>query len=288
LEQTMTAENFQACLAFTLKQEGGRSDNPRDPGGRTNQGVIQRTYDAYRASKGQTPRAVYAMTQAERDEIYRREYWGKVTGNSLPPGVDLCVFDFAVNSGPVRALRAYAASGHGRTPADAIGALCSKRLSFLRALATWSTFGSGWGRRVAACEATALKMAGASLGDARDKLQAKKRGSAASAVIMAGAGIAAILKNLHLHWWETGIAIFVLALIVLAFIGKSRGAGARADVLTATIAELKTKRAALDQTTKAAVAQVASDTDEVNKMQQAIKTAEAAITELGLKPLEKK
>ena len=42
----MTAENFQACLAFTLKYEGGKSNDPRDPGGRTMEGVTQATYDA--------------------------------------------------------------------------------------------------------------------------------------------------------------------------------------------------------------------------------------------------
>ena len=35
----MSAENFAACLAFTLKYEGGYVDHPSDPGGATNHGV---------------------------------------------------------------------------------------------------------------------------------------------------------------------------------------------------------------------------------------------------------
>ena len=37
-------DNFDACLAFTLKEEGGYSDNPADPGGATNMGITLATY----------------------------------------------------------------------------------------------------------------------------------------------------------------------------------------------------------------------------------------------------
>jgi lysozyme family protein len=99
----MTAENFQACVAFTLKYEGGKSDDPRDPGGRTMEGVTQATYDAYQIKKELGRRDVYTMGAAERDEIYRHEYWDLVNGDGLRAGEDLCVFDFAVNSGVARA-----------------------------------------------------------------------------------------------------------------------------------------------------------------------------------------
>ena len=48
------------------------------------------------------------MGAAERDEIYRNEYWNAVNGDRLRAGEDLCVFDFAVNSGPARAARSLA------------------------------------------------------------------------------------------------------------------------------------------------------------------------------------
>jgi hypothetical protein len=37
-------DNFDTCLAFTLKEEGGYSDNPADPGGATNMGITLATY----------------------------------------------------------------------------------------------------------------------------------------------------------------------------------------------------------------------------------------------------
>jgi lysozyme family protein len=142
LEHIMTAENFQACLAFTLKYEGGRSSDPRDPAGRTMQGVTQATYDASRAKKALGRRDakkalgrrdVYMMGAAERDEIYRNEYWDLINGDMLRPGEDLCVFDFAVNSGVDRARR-ISAVWRKSAVVDAIGGICAHRLSFLHAL----------------------------------------------------------------------------------------------------------------------------------------------------------
>ena len=154
----MTAENFQACLAFTLKYEGGRSNDPHDPGGRTMEGVTQRTYDMYRVKKALGRKDVFTMGAAERDDIYRNEYWDLVNGDVLRAGEDLCVFDFAVNSGVARARRISAV--WRKSPVDgAIRGICAHRLSFLHALRTWRYFGAGWGRRVAACEARAIRMA---------------------------------------------------------------------------------------------------------------------------------
>jgi lysozyme family protein len=281
----MAKDNFPACLAFTLKYEGGKSDDPRDPGGRTNQGVIQRTYDAYRTSKGQSHRDVYQMAPYERDEIYRRDYWGKVTGDSLPAGVDLCVFDFGVNSGPARALRVYASAGHGKTVGNSIHAICGARLSFLRALRTWVTFGRGWATRVSACETRALAMAGASLEDARDKLQKKKRGAAMQATAGVGVILAAIVKSLGAHWGWT-LAIIVLGSVaILYFIGKNRAVGVRINVLSDVIADIKAKRIAFEATTKAAESQVGAEIEDLAKKQQEAEAAQAVIDEIGLKPV---
>ena len=82
----MTAENFQACLAFTLKYEGGKSNDPRDPGGRTMEGVTQATYDASHEKKALGLRDVFTMGAAERDEIYRNEYWNAVNGDRASRG----------------------------------------------------------------------------------------------------------------------------------------------------------------------------------------------------------
>ena len=169
----MTAENFQACLAFTLKYEGGRSNDPRDPGGRTMEGVTQATYNAHRDKKALGRKDVFTIEAAERDEIYRNEYWDLVNGDVLRAGEDLCVFDFAVNSGVARAAGVLAV--WRKSPVnDAIGGICTHRLSFMHALRTWSAFGAGWGRRVAACEASALQMAGVPLKGALARARTEK------------------------------------------------------------------------------------------------------------------
>lgn len=156
----MSSSTFAQCLAFTLRFEGGKVNDPRDPGGRTNQGVTQRTYEAYLERSGKTAvvENVYAMTPEQRDAIYREQFWRPIKGDVLDPGVDLAVFDFAVNSGPARALKAYGkrASNDG---AAVVKTVCAARLSFLHALKTFQAFGRGWTARVAACEALGIKMA---------------------------------------------------------------------------------------------------------------------------------
>ncbi|WP_346656139.1 glycosyl hydrolase 108 family protein [Bradyrhizobium sp. dw_78] len=64
-----TSENtrFAICLPFTLKQEGGNSDDPHDPGGRTHKGIIQREYDKYRRSKGLPLRSDFLSRRCAAD-----------------------------------------------------------------------------------------------------------------------------------------------------------------------------------------------------------------------------
>jgi len=42
----MPSPEFAAALPFVLRWEGGYVDHPDDPGGRTNKGVTQKTYDS--------------------------------------------------------------------------------------------------------------------------------------------------------------------------------------------------------------------------------------------------
>jgi lysozyme family protein len=236
LEHIMTAEKFsdedlrfQACLAFTLKYEGGRSNDPRDPGGRTMEGVTQATYDACRAKKALGSRDVFAMSAAERDEIYR-EYWDLVNGDALRAGEDLCVFDFAVNSGVARA-RAISAVCRKSEVVDAIGKICAHRLSFLHALRTWRYFGTGWGRRVAACEALAIRMARGK--EAKEVLTRKaheaklRSGKKATQATVGGAiaGSASIAHAVHggmSGTTEIGILVAVAVVVGIVFFHAGR------------------------------------------------------------------
>ena len=161
-------ENFDAALAAVLVFEGGKVDDSRDPGGRTNYGITQRVYDAWRANNGKTlPGGVYDITAADRDAIYRLQYADKVKFDSLPAGIDLVMLDGAVNSGPRQAVlwcqRALGFTGKdvdgslGETtyaaivaadPAMLINGICDRRMTFLKALSTWPHFGKGWAARV--------------------------------------------------------------------------------------------------------------------------------------------
>jgi lysozyme family protein len=167
----VTVAGFAKSMPLILAYEGGKVDNPRDPGGRTNQGVIQRVYDSYRRGVGKAPQDVYKMTATERDTIYRRQYWDAVQGDKLPSGVDFVVFDGGVNSGPSqsikwlqRALGVTADGQLGMVTLDAVvnygdydelvDKIVDRREAFLKALKTFKTFGRGWLIRTAAVRKT--------------------------------------------------------------------------------------------------------------------------------------
>lgn len=97
--------NFETSLGYVLGHEGGFSNHWNDAGGATNHGIIQRVYDSYRRRRKLVPRSVKSITKGELFEIYKEQYWDQVRGDDLPPGIDYCVFDAAVNSGPRRGIR---------------------------------------------------------------------------------------------------------------------------------------------------------------------------------------
>lgn len=171
----MTAANFDASLTRVLASEGGYVDHPKDPGSATMYGVTQRVLAAWRG-KPATKTDVRNLTKAEAAEIYKFQYWNAVRGNDLPAGLDYVMFDYAVNSGPVTAIKALqralgvkadgvlgivtARAASQRKTADLIRAVIAQRTGFLRSLATWTTFGKGWNRRCQEVEAAACRMAG--------------------------------------------------------------------------------------------------------------------------------
>jgi lysozyme family protein len=164
-----------------LKSEGGFVNNPADPGGATNKGVTQRTYDAYRKAHGLPLRSVKLITDGETSDVYRMIYWNAAKADLLPIGVDYAVFDFTVNSGLKRAvieLQSAVNKSGVKKPLDTDGDLgdftmhavmdaepalllklyVAERLSFQQSLPTWGTFGHGWKNRDDFVLANALKM----------------------------------------------------------------------------------------------------------------------------------
>lgn len=159
---------FTTAHKVTHRWEHGYSDHPRDPGGATQDGVTQRVYDAWRRQKGYPVQSVRKSTEKERLAIYRAQYWDAVKGERLPPGIDLAIYDFAVNSGVVRAVK-YLQAALGVKVDGLIGAVTLRaaqdayergqtaivlkkimdgRESFLRGLSTFDAFGKGWMNRV--------------------------------------------------------------------------------------------------------------------------------------------
>lgn len=100
----MTASNFEACLEIVLLLEGGFSDLATDPGGATNLGITHEVLEAWRG-RVVTKDDVRLLTRTEAALIYRARYWALVQCDMLPSGIDLAVFDCAVNQGVGRASR---------------------------------------------------------------------------------------------------------------------------------------------------------------------------------------
>jgi len=94
---------YPHALNVLSYNEGGNTDRPSDPGGRTGYGgVTQRTYDAYRTRLGLVHRDVWEITEAEARGI-QLNYWHDVRGDFLPAGLDLFMFDWGYLYGPGRA-----------------------------------------------------------------------------------------------------------------------------------------------------------------------------------------
>jgi lysozyme family protein len=157
--------SYHDAMLIELKFEGGKDDDPIDPGGRTNQGVIQREFSAWLRKNGKPNRDVFTMTDAERDTIYWENYGNKIHFNELPPGVDLVVLDGAINSGVSQSIkwlqRAIGVDATGvmgnitlmavqnySDDDDLIAKILDRRMAFLKSLKTFYHFGGGWTSRV--------------------------------------------------------------------------------------------------------------------------------------------
>lgn len=190
----MAADNWKKSYAVIRKYEGGKVNDPDDPGGRTNAGITQRVYDAYRRLKGQAQQSVYQATEKEIEAIYKVQYWAAARCDDMPAGIDLCVFDTSVNSGIKRAAKLLQASLIARQKASGSGANARlrvdgqigmatlaaldndldndlliaefgrRRQGFYRGLKTFRKFGKGWTKRNANCVKIAQAWATGSVG----------------------------------------------------------------------------------------------------------------------------
>lgn len=150
---------FDEAFHELLGHEGGYSDHADDPGGKTMWGVTERVARAngYTGDMRNLPVEV-----AKR--IYKKDYWDAVQADILPEDIRYAVFDAAVNSGPVQAIKWLQACLN----VEQVGVLGPKtkvalsvntkplkakylghRLMFMTDLKNWKSFNRGWAKRIA-------------------------------------------------------------------------------------------------------------------------------------------
>lgn len=152
--------NFLTAFEKLLKHEGGFSNHPSDPGGKTRYGVTEAVARevGYRGDMRELP-----IDLAQR--IYKERYWDAVQAESLPADVRYIVFDGAVNSGVVQSAkwlqRACGVKDDGVVGPQTIRAanalspdglkrkILAQRLRFMATLSNWPAFSRGWANRIA-------------------------------------------------------------------------------------------------------------------------------------------
>lgn len=166
--------NFETALAHVLQSEGGYVFNKNDPGGMTNLGCTKAVWEEF-VGHPVSETDMRELTPAAVAPLYKSKYWDKVAGDDLPAGLDYCVFDAAINSGPGRAAKwlqevaGVPADGSiGKqtlaaidtfSPLELIAQYNDKRLQFLEALPTFAIFGKGWSNRVSSVQSIASQQA---------------------------------------------------------------------------------------------------------------------------------
>lgn len=167
--------NFEKCLEFVLHHEGLWSDDPRDPGGATMKGVTLAVYKEY-LGRDATKDELRNIPQEHLLNLYKTRYWDKAKCDDLATGLDLVVFDLAVNGGVGRAAKilqkcvgAVEDGAIGPKTLDLVKRVPAKQMiirfseqrrMFYKSLPTFQTFGRGWLRRTDECESKAFEMIG--------------------------------------------------------------------------------------------------------------------------------
>jgi len=166
-------ENWDKAFKLMLASEGGYIYHPSDPGGRTNLGVTQATWENWVGRKSDEAE-MRGLTPEKVEPMYKKKYWDAVRGDELPMGLDYLMFDFAVNAGAGRAIKTLQSAvgvmpdgGFGPITMAAVQAVDPVKLierfsqakeDFYRSLTMFSTFGTGWLNRVADVKQHATSM----------------------------------------------------------------------------------------------------------------------------------
>ena len=165
--------NWPNAFALMLKSEGGYVNNPADPGGRTNLGVTQGTWESWVGRPSDEPE-MRGLTPEKVEPLYKKKYFDAVRGDELPMGLDYLMFDFAVNAGAGRAIKTLQtavgvtpdggfgpmtmAAVQATDPVELINKFSQAKEDFYRSLSQFPTFGKGWLNRVADVKTKANSM----------------------------------------------------------------------------------------------------------------------------------
>lgn len=150
-------------------------NDPQDPGGITNLGVTKNQWEKF-VGHPVSEADMRVLVPARVAPFYRQEFWDRIRGDELPAGLDYCVFDMAVNSGPGRAAKVLQgiiglhtdgaigpetlSTAAARPAYSTISAFCAARLAYLKSLPGWVHDGHGWERRVHEVEQESISFAG--------------------------------------------------------------------------------------------------------------------------------
>ncbi|MGH8601437.1 MAG: glycoside hydrolase family 108 protein [Gammaproteobacteria bacterium] len=167
---------FNIAFERVIGHEGGFQDDGRDRGNWTG-GVIGK--GALKGTKYGISAAAYPdldirnLSLADAEAIYKRDYWDKVAGDKLPGALAFQLFDYAVNSGVDRAIKALQVvvgvkedgvlgpvtltavreagveQTHDGQVLQLVMRVLSHRLQFMAGARGWARYSKGWALRIA-------------------------------------------------------------------------------------------------------------------------------------------
>jgi lysozyme family protein len=160
--------NFQRYIDRVLKAEGGYTADKNDPGNWTggHVGVGQLKGTNFGISAASYPMIdIKMLTRDAAIDIYRRDFWTPIGGDTLPGAVAFSVLDGAVNSGCSQSIRwlqkAADVADDGKwgpvtdravrtaDPNDLLLKYNAYRLLFMTKLSVWGNYSKGWATRIA-------------------------------------------------------------------------------------------------------------------------------------------
>jgi lysozyme family protein len=169
-------DTFGAALRRVLRWEGGDVSDPHDPGGATRRGISLRFLrrigldvngDGFIAAND-----VWSLANTDIEALYHKHFWSQCRCDDLPAGVDLLMFDCAVNQGPgVAARLLQKAAGvvvdgvigpttiaAARRPHVLLDFAALRAIHYTSLAALFTRYGFGWFRRLFDVFAAAREM----------------------------------------------------------------------------------------------------------------------------------